>query len=432
MEAMFRDIDGYRPYAIDEFECSGEDLFVDAEDYKAVTEEKYLDVEEDSDIIDDKIKKSVSSLVKNWVLEDLGEDSFCVVDMAILDKTNVSKITSDYVVSKKLDGERKLCVGRENKTYLCSRGYAREEVLLDDTVEGYILDVEQIGDNIIVLDVLSTPKGVVRWMPLARRMSSLPKFSVNSRWFVQQYRFVKDIDYIATVHSRFKDDGFVFQCGYSPYYFGYNPSMYKWKPRGDTVDLMCRFNGDNKPYSFCAERQDGLVSVRDVKEGREKYKIGFVYECFFSTKPEVFRVIRPRPDKMVANSHATVARVLVANRYCISRMALIRRCRKIEPATTSYYVELNYISNKIISRCKARFGGKFAVNEEGDEKEIAEAKHDHSDVDDFLDDRLEKIRSLGYDPSDDEEKHDGDEEKDNIEDKTEETSHEEVSSLNFG
>jgi len=248
-------------------------------------------------------------------------------------------------VSSKLDGERVLCVTLDESLYVIPRSFDRVDVFSTQMASGYVLDVEKVNDVFVVLDVIADPSGVVRWLSLRERLSKFRLRYDKVRWDIQYYSEVSRVrDYTNKHNLYYKNDGLVFQSRSAPYYYGFNPRMYKWKPKGDTIDLI----GDVWEGKRCLSALNADGSLYPLEECDSSYEIGAIYELEV-LDTGMLRYVRRRQDKLMPNSLSIIAKIRISVQYQLTEQELIKECCRCDRVSTHY----NKILNDAIGGAKA-------------------------------------------------------------------------------
>jgi len=316
-------------------------LFVDCEVQKFEVVSNFPEFSSfTQDVIEEEIDISVPedplAIVKNYIFDRIAQPNFFLAEMANLDKTNSSILNNDYVVSKKLDGEHVVCVTLDSTLYVVPRTYDKVDIYHTSLPSGLILDVEKVNDTFVVLDVIANSAGVVRWYPLDKRLERFKLIDDSVKWDVQYYSNVSNLELVENNKPRYKSDGFVFQSRSSPYYFGFNPNMYKWKPGGDTIDLIADVYDGVQCLSALADNG----SLYPLEQCADTFHQGMVYE--FKIMPDGrLQYVRARDDKFLPNTLAIIAKNRLSVQYSLSCDELKRECNKACQFFNTHVREMN-------------------------------------------------------------------------------------------
>lgn len=301
--------------------------------------------EEKIELVEPEVR-SDKKFVQRFLEKRLGLTEIPFLELTLLSLINLEDLTSEYVVSPKLDGIRKLAFTLDGFIYFVDRRWNQEKYITE-AKSGFILDVEYILDTYVVLDVLAVPGRVVIQDTLPNRLESFKGFKDEIRhWDLQRY---VDVFNISTLRSKYSTDGFVFQERSASYTTGRAVSARKWKFQLETVDLQCT-GLEKKNLSVVSGNE--LLKVRESKQELEG---GVIYECEVSPKASVpCKIVKKREDKLTPNSMAVFAQIMLNNRYYLPKKKLFIFCANLGPPGIRYEEELNGSLLKMIQDKKPR------------------------------------------------------------------------------
>lgn len=231
----------------------------------------------------------------------------------------------DYVVSRKMNGERALVLVMNGRFWMLMRNFSVwrsrfDGYLLSPRCDLQLLDVEWIRatSTICVIDVVS--RGIAQ-LPILQRIHSVqtsPLLSVLSlcfqrcRIYVQRYFALADFRMIAKPQTE-EMDGYVFVPRLLPYVYGRDSNMFKAKElQNNTVDLLVAEGGRLYVKNRDKDGEEHLVFAgRLLNYAPETMPDGLVLECVpVDALAEMWHAQRPRRDKIEPNEEWVYLRVL--------------------------------------------------------------------------------------------------------------------------
>jgi len=241
-------------------------------------------------------------------LRDRGLDRRCLVQFGNLNKNSLRYLSNDYVCSPKIDGERNLLVILNGRITLIARSGVERDIGCIAGYDGTVLDVEVINGKVVVLDLIVLQGEVVKLENLYGRIKKAQVFVENSGlgYDIQVYHVITNFSVDLKIRSGYKTDGVVFQPINSIYEEGYSSKVFKWKPGGDTVDLLVV---GTKKGDYLAARIDDMCAPI-VKTDKKK---GEIWEVMLDVDMKVKEYVKLRKDKNEPNALYVVASVVEAN-----------------------------------------------------------------------------------------------------------------------
>ena len=247
-----------------------------------------------------------------------------------------------YVVSPKADGERFLLVALGDRSVLINRGFEETDIKFrfkKNAFEGTILDVEKIGNRILVFDAYQVNGEIIKDKGLGERLEratalvkSVLKTSKDPFKLEMKPVFERDdLEKAMKTDSGYEADGLIFTPKDEPAHVGTHETMFKWKPlEKNTVDFQvvpstrmhdCRqemiYGYDlyvqEHGKKICEARvpQD-LVEPhwRPIMDAGKDHCL--ILECeYIQGEVNFWRPIGIRRDKMMPNARRTFQRTLV-------------------------------------------------------------------------------------------------------------------------
>jgi len=247
-----------------------------------------------------------------------------------------------YVVSPKADGERFLLVALGGRSVLINRGFEETDIKFrfkKNAFEGTILDVEKIGNRILVFDAYQVNGEIIKDKGLDERLEqatalvkSVLKTSKDPLKIEMKPVFERDeLEKAMKTDFGYETDGLIFTPKDEPARVGTHETMFKWKPlEKNTVDFQvvpstrmhdCRqemiYGYDlyvqEHGKKICEARvpQD-LVEPhwRPIMDSGKDHCL--ILECeYIQGEVNFWRPIGIRRDKMMPNSRRTFQRTLV-------------------------------------------------------------------------------------------------------------------------
>jgi hypothetical protein len=155
-----------------------------------------------------------------------------------------------YVVSPKADGERFLLVALGDRSVLINRGFEETDIKFrfkKNAFEGTILDVEKIGNRILVFDAYQVNGEIIKDRGLDERLEratalvkSVLKTSKDPFKLEMKPVFERDeLEKAIKSDFGYETDGLIFTPKDEPARVGTHETMFKWKPlEKNTVDFQ--------------------------------------------------------------------------------------------------------------------------------------------------------------------------------------------------
>jgi ATP-dependent DNA ligase len=155
-----------------------------------------------------------------------------------------------YVVSPKADGERFLLVTLGDRSVLINRAFEETDIKFrfkKNAFEGTILDVEKIGNRILVFDAYQVNGEIIKDKGLDERLEratalvkSVLKTSKDPFKIEMKPVFERDeLEKAIKTDFGYETDGLIFTPKDEPARVGTHETMFKWKPlEKNTVDFQ--------------------------------------------------------------------------------------------------------------------------------------------------------------------------------------------------
>jgi len=155
-----------------------------------------------------------------------------------------------YVVSPKADGERFLLVALGDRSVLINRAFEETDIKFrfkKNAFEGTILDVEKIGNRILVFDAYQVNGEIIKDRGLDERLEratalvkSVLKTSKDPFKLEMKPVFERDeLEKAIKSDFGYETDGLIFTPKDEPARVGTHETMFKWKPlEKNTVDFQ--------------------------------------------------------------------------------------------------------------------------------------------------------------------------------------------------
>ena len=155
-----------------------------------------------------------------------------------------------YVVSPKADGERFLLVALGDRSVLINRAFEETDIkfrLKKNAFEGTILDVEKIGNRILVFDAYQVNGEIIKDKYLDERLEratslvkSILKTSKDPLKLEMKPVFERnELEKAMKTDFGYETDGLIFTPKDEPARVGTHETMFKWKPlEKNTVDFQ--------------------------------------------------------------------------------------------------------------------------------------------------------------------------------------------------
>ena len=247
-----------------------------------------------------------------------------------------------YVVSPKADGERFILVTLGDRSVLINRAFEETDIKFrfkKNAFEGTILDVEKIGNRILVFDAYQVNGEIIKDKGLDERLDratalvkSVLKTSKDPFKIEMKPVFERD-ELEKSIKSDFgyETDGLIFTPKDEPARVGTHETMFKWKPlEKNTVDFQvvpstrmhdCRQEMIYGYDLYVQEHGKKICEARvphDLVEPhwRPIMDAGkdhcLILECeYIQGEVNFWRPIGIRRDKMMPNARRTFQRTLV-------------------------------------------------------------------------------------------------------------------------
>jgi len=155
-----------------------------------------------------------------------------------------------YVVSPKADGERFLMVALGDRSVLINRAFEETDIKFrfkKNAFEGSVLDVEKIGNRILVFDAYQVNGEIIKDRGLDERLErttalvkSVLKTSKDLLKLEMKPVFERDeLEKAINTDFGYDTDGLIFTPKDEPARVGTHETMFKWKPlEKNTVDFQ--------------------------------------------------------------------------------------------------------------------------------------------------------------------------------------------------
>jgi len=226
-------------------------------------------------------------------------------------REELPNLKTDFVVNPKLDGVRYFLFVKDGNAYLLNnKQILKYDTNLNNSLNDSILDVEKIGDDIIVFDVLYVNRKSLINETFLNRMSYAQKFPYKKNETEQ------DVLKGLLKFKNYKNiDGVIFYPKNQGYY---NRKTYKYKPI-NTIDFYVEKDNDKFKLMYLVPNRKMAIF-----EGTEKYPFsGFIEPTEkeleiigdgnkiveFSYSDNMFHPIRVRDDKEYPNYLDVVNRI---------------------------------------------------------------------------------------------------------------------------
>jgi len=119
---------------------------------------------------------------------------------------------------------------------------------------------------------------------------------------IQQYYSPGRLDLLCSISS---PEGIIFVPLKSKYVRGYSPKYFKWKRKGETIDLLSRSRGDR--YEMCSSKGDSYIGEFLVRDDN-LFENGDIVE-FGRSSDRSWSFVRVRKDKSHPNTHSAFEEV---------------------------------------------------------------------------------------------------------------------------
>ena len=247
-----------------------------------------------------------------------------------------------YVVSPKADGERFILVTLGDRSVLINRAFEETDIKFrfkKNAFEGTILDVEKIGNRILVFDAYQVNGEIIKDKGLDERLdratalvksvlkTSKDPFKIEMKPVFERNELEKAIK----TDFGYETDGLIFTPKDEPARVGTHETMFKWKPlEKNTVDFQvvpstrmhdCRQEMIYGYDLYVQEHGKKICEARvphDLVEPhwRPIMDAGkdhcLILECeYIQGEVNFWRPIGNRRDKMMPNARRTFQRTLV-------------------------------------------------------------------------------------------------------------------------
>ena len=247
-----------------------------------------------------------------------------------------------YVVSPKADGERFILVTLGDRSVLINRAFEETDIKFrfkKNAFEGTILDVEKIGNRILVFDAYQVNGEIIKDKGLDERLeratalvksvlkTSKDPFKIEMKPVFERNELEKAIK----TDFGYETDGLIFTPKDEPARVGTHETMFKWKPlEKNTVDFQvvpstrmhdCRQEMIYGYDLYVQEHGKKICEARvphDLVEPhwRPIMDAGkdhcLILECeYIQGEVNFWRPIGIRRDKMMPNARRTFQRTLV-------------------------------------------------------------------------------------------------------------------------
>lgn len=211
---------------------------------------------------------------------------------------------SNYRLARKLNGIRGVMFFYESSVYVYHRNGDMVCVACDykPKIEHSVCDVEILYDTIFIVDVYRLGRRDCVEMPLPERISAMQVIDLSViamskyRMARQQYMPITSAMYLHSLIDDVESDGIIF-CPTIQYGNRMRLKIFKWKPRGDTVDFKVVRENDGKWLSLVKEdNKKVLVTRTNIHDSF----VGRIVECYYENKNWHF--LKIRLDKQDPNS----------------------------------------------------------------------------------------------------------------------------------
>jgi len=241
-----------------------------------------------------------------------------------------------YVVSPKADGERFLLVTLGDRSVLINRAFEETDIKFrfkKDAFEGTVLDVEKIGNRILVFDAYQVNGEVIKDKGLDERLEratslvkSVLKTSKDPLKIEMKPVFERnELEKVMNNNFGYETDGLIFTPKDEPARIGTHETMFKWKPlERNTIDFQVVPSIRAMVYGydlFVQERGKLICEARVPQDLVEPHwrpimDAGkdhcLILECeYIQGEMNFWRPIGIRRDKTMPNARRTFQRTLV-------------------------------------------------------------------------------------------------------------------------
>ena len=241
-----------------------------------------------------------------------------------------------YVVSPKADGERFLLVTLGDRSVLINRAFEETDIKFrfkKNAFEGTILDVEKIGNRILVFDAYQVNGEIIKDKGLDERLEranvlvkSVLKTSKDPLKIEMKPVFERnELEKAMKTNFGYETDGLIFTPKDEPGRVGTHETMFKWKPlEKNTVDFQVVPSIRAMIYGYDLYVQEHgklLCEARvphDLVEPHWRHIMDsgndgvVILECeYIQGDPNFWRPIGIRRDKTMPNARRTFQRTLV-------------------------------------------------------------------------------------------------------------------------
>ena len=247
-----------------------------------------------------------------------------------------------YVVSPKADGERFLLVALGDRSVLINRAFEETDIKFrfkKNAFEGTILDVEKIGNRILVFDAYQVNGEIIKDRGLDERLEratalvkSVLKTSKDPFKLEMKPVFERDeLEKAIKSDFGYETDGLIFTPKDEPARVGTHETMFKWKPlEKNTVDFQvvpstrihdCR---QEMVYGYDLYVQEHGKKICEARVPQELVEPHWqpimdagkdhclILECeYIQGEVNFWRPIGIRRDKTMPNARRTFQRTLV-------------------------------------------------------------------------------------------------------------------------
>ena len=241
-----------------------------------------------------------------------------------------------YVVSPKADGERFLLVALGDRSVLINRAFEETDIKFrfkKNAFEGTILDVEKIGNRILVFDAYQVNGEVIKDKGLDERLEratslvkSVLKTSKDPLKIEMKPVFERnELEKALNTDFGYETDGLIFTPKDEPARVGTHETMFKWKPlEKNTVDFQVVPSIREMIYGYDLYVQEHGKKICEVRVPQNLVEPHWrpimdagkdqclILECeYIQGDPNFWRPIGIRRDKTMPNARRTFQRTLV-------------------------------------------------------------------------------------------------------------------------
>ena len=186
-------------------------------------------------IVDKEFKNLKNKNISEW------NDKLLMTQVQNLNKESFDKIKINYSVTDKADGDRYLLYVDNQNHLLLDKTFQLSSISKAFTDDGiYLLDIEKIGDLVLIFDCLIFDGKDTTSEYLEDRLNKLKKLKLNKNFKIKEFYWGEDIFplckkvYCDTKYP-YHLDGLIF----TPTNKGYRTDVYKWKPPNEqTIDFL--------------------------------------------------------------------------------------------------------------------------------------------------------------------------------------------------